>query len=61
MLRRVLTLTPLGTAGSDGSVKFRAMQGHAGQSFGRIILRRSMIVDHLCTTYMEALESAINN
>jgi hypothetical protein len=48
-------------AGSDGSVSFTAMRGHAGQSFGRIILRKSMIVDHLCATYMEALKSAMES
>ena len=37
---------------------YQALEGNEGENFGRIVLSKSMITDHLCTSYMKALESA---
>ena len=43
------------------NTSYRAVQMVEGQRLGGIIIARSMITDHLCTTYMKALQLAAAN
>lgn len=41
------------------SSSYEAVEAGEGQTLGRIILSKTMITDHLCSTYMSALESVM--
>lgn len=49
-----------GAGGLSPEGEYEALQGCEGsEQFGHIRLSKSMITDHLCTTYMAALESVL--
>ena len=46
-------------AGSGDGQKYRVLEGHAGQRFRRLVLTKAMFDDHLCTTYLAALDEVL--
>lgn len=45
--------------GDSSNGAYEALAGKEGQSFGRIFLSKSMIIDHLGSTYIAAIKSCI--
>ena len=47
-------------AGGSADGTYQALAAEKGTGVGRILLSKSMITDHLCTTYIAAVKSCIS-